>query len=129
MVEYGRLVAVLPLRRQLPTGVSPVPPPNFNLFARMHAERHELPLSMESEPWLVPATSIYSHDDGMVAWRTWIHATSDRAENRDAQQPHRLRPSPGHHLGHRRSVGVTAGSWTLFQPPAVLRPLFPTPYG
>lgn len=100
----------------------------FNLFARMHAERHELPLAIENEPLPVPATSIYSRYDGVVSWRTCIDASSERAENIAVLSSH---IGFGHHPATIWAVAdrlaQPAGTWTPFRPPAALRPLFPRP--
>lgn len=102
----------------------------FNLFARRHAERHELPLSAEKEPLPVPATSIYSRCDGMVAWQTCIDAPSDRAENIAVFSSH---IGYGHHPATIWAIAdrlaQPAGTWAPFRPPAALRPLFPRPVG
>lgn len=103
---------------------------HFNLFARLHAERHELPLSMENEPLAVPSTSIYSRYDGMVAWQTCIDATSDRAENIAVLSSH---IGYGHHPATIWAIAdrlaQPAGTWAPFRPPTALRPLFPAPHG
>lgn len=103
---------------------------HFDLFARLHAERHELPLAMENEPLLVPATSIYSRYDGMVAWQTCIDTPSERAENIAVLSSH---IGYGHHPATVWAIAdrlaQPAGTWAPFRPPAALRPLFPTPHG
>ncbi|MHA7648278.1 esterase/lipase family protein [Mycobacterium sp. ML4] len=103
---------------------------HFNLFARIHAERYELPLAMENEPLLVPATSIYSRYDGMVAWQTCVESPSERAENIAVLSSH---IGYGHHPATIWAIAdrlaQPAGTWTPFRPPAALRPLFPTPHG
>lgn len=101
---------------------------HFNLFARLHAEKHELPLAMENDPLPVPATSIYSRYDGMVAWQTCIDAPSERAENIAVLSSH---IGYGHHPATIWAIAdrlaQPAGTWTPFRAPAALRPLFPTP--
>ncbi|OBK19270.1 esterase/lipase family protein [Mycobacterium asiaticum] len=101
---------------------------SFNLFARLHAERHELPLASENEPLPVPSTSIYSRYDGMVAWQTCIDASSERAENIAVLSSH---IGYGHHPATIWAIAdrlaQPAGTWTPFRPPAALRPLFPRP--
>ncbi|MCV7124668.1 esterase/lipase family protein [Mycobacterium lacus] len=101
---------------------------HFNLFAPLHAERHSLPLASETEPLLVPATSIYSRYDGMVAWQTCIDTPSERAENIAVLSSH---IGYGHHPATVWAIAdrlaQPLGTWTPFRPPAVLRPLFPRP--
>jgi pimeloyl-ACP methyl ester carboxylesterase len=102
----------------------------FNLFARRHAVRRELPLSIENEPMPVPATSIYSRYDGIVAWQTCIDAPSERAENIAVLSSH---IGYGHHPATIWAIAdrlaQPAGTWTPFRPPVALRPLFPRPVG
>ncbi|OBK26610.1 alpha/beta hydrolase [Mycobacterium asiaticum] len=102
----------------------------FNLFARLHAERHELPLLAENEPLPVPATSIYSRYDGMVAWQTCIDLPSKSAENIAVLSSH---IGYGHHPATIWAIAdrlaQPAGTWAPFQPPPALRSLFPPPHG
>jgi pimeloyl-ACP methyl ester carboxylesterase len=97
-------------------------------FAHLHVVPHELPLPMESQPLLVPATSIYSHFDGMVAWQTCLNALSARAENIAVLSSH---IGYGHHPAAVWAIAdrlaQPPGEWAPFQPPPVLRALFPRP--
>ena len=97
-------------------------------FAHLHVVPHELPLPMESQPLPVPATSIYSHYDGMVAWQTCLNAPSARAENIAVLSSH---IGYGHHPAAVWAIAdrlaQPRGEWAPFQPPPVLRPLFPRP--
>lgn len=100
----------------------------FRWFTRLHAERHQFPLDIESEPMPVPATSIYSRYDGMVAWQTCIDATSEQAENIAVLSSH---IGYGHHPATIWAItdrlAQPRGTWAPFRPPTVLRPLFPRP--
>nr|WP_211696121.1 alpha/beta fold hydrolase [Mycobacterium spongiae] len=100
----------------------------FRWFTHLHAERHAFPLESEAEPMPVPATSIYSRYDGMVAWQTCIDATSARAENIAVLSSH---VGYGHHPAALWAItdrlAQPRGTWTPFRPPALLRPLFPRP--
>lgn len=102
----------------------------FDLFASAHAERAELPLAMENEPLPVPATSIYSRYDGIVAWQTCIDVPSARAENIEVLSSH---IGYGHHPATVWAVAdrlaQPEGTWIPFRPPAALRLLFPAPHG
>lgn len=100
----------------------------FRRLSYFHAERHEFPLEVETEPMLVPATSIYSRYDGMVAWQTCIDRQSERAENIAVLSSH---IGYGHHPAAIWAIAdrlaQPSGTWAPFRPPAVLRPLFPQP--
>jgi len=101
---------------------------SFNRYAHRHVERPPLPLAAEAEPLPVPATSIYSRYDGMVAWRTCLEAPSARAEN--------IRVLASH-IGYGHNAAVVwaiadrlaqpSGQWAPFRPPPMLRPLYPRP--
>lgn len=99
---------------------------SFNRYAHRHAERHELPLPMESEALPVPASAIYSRMDGMVAWQTCMNPQSDRAENIAVRSSH---IGYGHNppviwaIADRLAQAPEA--WAPFRPPAVLKPFFP----
>jgi pimeloyl-ACP methyl ester carboxylesterase len=100
----------------------------FNRFSHLHVERTAAPLDLETEPLPVPATSIYSRYDGVVAWQACLDLRSPRAENIAVV---------GSHFGYGHNPAVVwavadrlaqpRGQWAPFQPPAALRPLFPRP--
>lgn len=100
----------------------------FNRFSHLHVERARVPLELETEPLPVPATSVYSKCDGVVAWQACLDLQSPRAENIAVI---------GSHFGYGHNPAVVwavadrlaqpAGEWAPFRPPAVLRPLFPRP--
>ena len=100
----------------------------FERFSHLHVERLQLPLENGAAPLPVPATSIYSRMDGIVAWRACLDTPSPRAENIEVIGSHLG-------LGHNPAViwAVTdrlaqaEGAWAPFRPPAVLRPFFPPP--
>lgn len=100
----------------------------FNRYAHLHVERPALPLQSEAEPLPVPATSIYSRYDGMVAWQACLETPSARAENIAVLASH---------IGYGHNAAVVwaiadrlaqpRGQWAPFRPPPVLRPLYPQP--
>jgi hypothetical protein len=100
----------------------------FNRYSHLHIERTALPLDLETEALPVPATSIYSRQDGIVAWQTCLDPPSPRAENVAVI---------GSHFGYGHNPAVIwtiadrlaqpRGVWAPFRPPAALRPLFPRP--
>ena len=53
----------------------------FHLYAHQHIEPLNLPLEHDDGPLPVPATSIYTPLDGIVAWRTCLDEPSPRTEN------------------------------------------------
>jgi pimeloyl-ACP methyl ester carboxylesterase len=77
-------------------------------------------------PLPVPSTSVWSREDGVVAWQACVERPSERAENVAVR---------GSHLGLGANPAVAwviadrlaqpAGTWRPFRPPAALRALFP----
>ena len=53
----------------------------FQRFSHLHVQPTLLPLEREAAPLQVPATSIYSRWDGIVAWRACLDTPGERAEN------------------------------------------------
>lgn len=100
----------------------------FNRFSHLHVERAAAPVDLETEPLPVPATSIYSRYDGVVAWQACLDLRSPRAENIAVI---------GSHFGYGHNPAVVwavadrlaqpRGAWAPFRPPVALRPLFPQP--
>lgn len=102
--------------------------PSFKRYAHLHVEEPVLPVELEAEPLPVPATSIYSRYDGMVAWQACLNLPSEQAENIAVLSSH---IGYGHHPAAVWAIAdrlaQPLGSWAPFRPPAVLRPLFPRP--
>ena len=100
----------------------------FNLYSRLHTHRATTPLDMEREPLRMPATSIYSRYDGIVAWQACLDLPSSHAENIAVL---------GSHFGYGHNPAVIfavadrlaqpLNGWKPFQPPRALRRLFPRP--
>lgn len=100
----------------------------FNRFSHLHVERAAAPVDLETEPLPVPATSIYSRYDGVVAWQACLDLCSPQAENIAVI---------GSHFGYGHNPAVVwavadrlaqpLGGWAPFRSPAALRPLFPRP--
>jgi pimeloyl-ACP methyl ester carboxylesterase len=100
----------------------------FNRFSHLHVERAAAPVDLETEPLPVPATSVYSRYDGVVAWQACLDLRSPQAENIAVI---------GSHFGYGHNPAVVwaiadrlaqpPGQWAPFRPPAALRPLFPRP--
>lgn len=98
----------------------------YDRYAHLHVLPRELPLESGATALPVPATSIYSRYDGIVAWRACLDVPSARAENIAVV---------GSHLGfgyHPAVMWAVAdrlaqplGEWAPFRPPAALRPLYP----
>ncbi|HYB35440.1 MAG TPA: alpha/beta hydrolase [Mycobacterium sp.] len=101
----------------------------FNRYSHLHVARTGLPLDEETDALPVPATSIYSRHDGIVAWQTCLDRPSPRAENIAVI---------GSHFGYGHNPAVVwaiadrlaqpRGQWAPFRPPAALQPLFPRPH-
>ena len=98
----------------------------YDRYAHLHVLPRELLLESGVDALPVPASSIYSRYDGIVAWQACLDMPSARAENIAVV---------GSHLGfgyHPAVVWAVAdrlaqppGEWAPFRPPAALRPLYP----
>jgi pimeloyl-ACP methyl ester carboxylesterase len=100
----------------------------FDRFAHLHAEHRTLPLEPEGCALPVPATSIYSHLDGIVHWQTCLNLPGERCENIAVLASHL---GLGHHPAALYAVAdrlaQPQGTWRPFQAPRFLRPAFPRP--
>jgi pimeloyl-ACP methyl ester carboxylesterase len=100
----------------------------FERYAHLHVEHRTLPLESESTPLPVPSTSIYSHLDGIVHWRTCLDLPGERSENIAVMASHL---GLGHHPAAIWAIAdrlaQPEGTWTPFRPPLFLRPAFPRP--
>jgi hypothetical protein len=100
----------------------------FDRYSHLHVERRALPLEPDDEPLPVPATSIYSHYDGIVHWQTCLNAPGERCENIAVTASHL---GLGHHPAAIWAVAdrlaQPEGTWAPFQAPRFLRPAFPKP--
>jgi pimeloyl-ACP methyl ester carboxylesterase len=100
----------------------------YDRYAHLHVLPRELPLESGIAALRVPATSIYSRCDGIVAWQACLDVPSARAENIAVV---------GSHLGfghHPAVIWAVAdrlaqplGEWAPFRAPTALRPLYPPP--
>ena len=98
----------------------------YDRYAHLHVLPKELPLESGAAALPVPATSIYSRYDGIVAWQACLDVPSARAENIAVV---------GSHLGfghHPAVIWAVAdrlaqppGEWAPFRPPAALGRLYP----
>ncbi|MCW2654957.1 MAG: hypothetical protein JWR32_5933 [Mycobacterium sp.] len=100
----------------------------FNRYTHLHVTREQVPLEREREALRVPATSIYSRTDGIVAWQACLDVASPYAENIAVVSSHF---GYGHHPAVVWAIAdrlaQPLGGWTPFEPPQMLRPLFPRP--
>ena len=100
----------------------------FDRFAHLHVEQRPFPLEPEGRPLPVPATSIYSHFDGIVHWQTCLNVPGERCENIAVTASHL---GIGHHPATIWAVAdrlaQPEGTWQPFKAPAFLRPAFPKP--
>ena len=102
----------------------------YSRYSHLHVRSWELPLESASEPLAVPATSIYSRFDGIVAWQACLGETTPTSENIAVIGSHLG-------LGHNPAViwavadrlAQPEGHWAPFRAPALLRHAFPTPAG
>jgi pimeloyl-ACP methyl ester carboxylesterase len=100
----------------------------FDRFSHLHVEHRTLPLESENLPLQVPATSIYSHFDGIVHWQTCLDTPGERCENIAVMASHL---GLGHHPASIWAItdrlAQPAGTWAPFKAPLFLRPAFPRP--
>ncbi|SFK56898.1 esterase/lipase family protein [Geodermatophilus ruber] len=100
----------------------------FERYTHLHVGNLELPLQSEAVPLTVPASSIYSHQDGIVAWQACLDRPGPRTENIAVRASHLG-------MGHNPAVlyavadrlAQPEGCWQPFRPPVFLRPAFPRP--
>jgi pimeloyl-ACP methyl ester carboxylesterase len=100
----------------------------FDRYSHLHVEHRTLPLESENTPLAVPATSIYSHYDGIVHWQTCLDTPGERCENIAVMASHL---GLGHHPASIWAVAdrlaQREGAWKPFRAPMFLRPAFPKP--
>jgi pimeloyl-ACP methyl ester carboxylesterase len=100
----------------------------FDRYSHLHVEHRTLPLESETTPLPVPATSIYSHFDGIVHWRTCLDTPGERCENIAVMASHL---GLGHHpaaiFAIADRLAQPRGTWQPFHAPLLLRPAFPRP--
>ncbi|MCV2489953.1 alpha/beta hydrolase [Geodermatophilus sp. YIM 151500] len=100
----------------------------YERYAHLHVEHLDLPLERGAAPLPVPATSIYSHFDGIVAWQACLDTPGERAENIAVMASHL---GLGHHPAAIWAIAdrlaQPEGTWAPFRPPLFLRPAFPRP--
>lgn len=100
----------------------------YELLEKRHTETIQLPLEAGLGPLPVPATSVYTRLDGIVAWRACLDQPSRLAENVEVYASH-------FGIGnHPAALWVIAdrltqapGKWAPFRPPARWRCAYPTP--
>jgi pimeloyl-ACP methyl ester carboxylesterase len=100
----------------------------FDRYSHLHVEHRTLPLESETTPLPVPSTSIYSHYDGIVHWRTCLDVPGERCENIAVMASHL---GLGHHPAAIYAIAdrlaQPQGTWRPFRAPLFLRPAFPRP--
>jgi pimeloyl-ACP methyl ester carboxylesterase len=100
----------------------------FDRFSHLHIEHRALPLESDAAPLTVPATSIYSHFDGIVHWQTCLDTPGERCENIAVMASHL---GLGHHPASIWAIAdrlaQPEGTWKKFKAPLFLRPAFPRP--
>jgi hypothetical protein len=100
----------------------------FERFSHLHVEHRTFPLERDAEPLCVPATSIYSHFDGIVHWQTCLDTPGERCENIAVMASHLgLCHHPASIWAIADRLAQPEGSWKPFKAPRFLRPAFPKP--
>lgn len=100
----------------------------FQRFSHLHVTGADLPPARAAAPLPVPATSIYSRLDGIVAWQACLDVPGPRSENIAVFASHM---GIGHHPAAIYAVvdrlAQPEGTWSPFHPPRALRLAFPRP--
>jgi pimeloyl-ACP methyl ester carboxylesterase len=100
----------------------------YQRYAHLHVQDVQLPLEHQAIPLTVPATSLYSKLDGIVAWTACLESPGSRAENIAVLASHL---GIGHHPAALYAIADRLaqedGTWAPFRPPALLRAAFPRP--
>jgi hypothetical protein len=100
----------------------------FERYSHLHVEHRTFPLESDAAPLTVPATSIYSHFDGIVHWQTCLNTPGERCENIAVMASHL---GLGHHPASIWAIAdrlaQPEGTWKPFKAPLFLRPAFPRP--
>jgi pimeloyl-ACP methyl ester carboxylesterase len=100
----------------------------YSRYSHLHVTSWQLPLESADEPLRVPATSIYSRFDGIVAWRACLSEPSPTTENIAVIGSHLgLGHNPAVVWAVADRVAQPRGEWAPFRAPALLRHAFPTP--
>ena len=100
----------------------------FHLNAHEHIEPLNLPLKDGEGPLPVPATSIYTPLDGIVAWRTCLDEPSAQAENIAVLASHLgIANHPAAIWAIADRLAQPADQWQPFQPPSLLRTAYLAP--
>jgi pimeloyl-ACP methyl ester carboxylesterase len=98
----------------------------YERFSHRHIDEGRLRRGYTSGPLPVPATSIYSKFDGIVAWRTCLDDESPCAENVAVIGSHvGLGHNPAALWVVADRLAQPEGSWKPFVPPRFARGLFP----
>ena len=97
----------------------------FDRYSHLHVEHWERQLERETTPLPVPATSIYSHFDGIVSWRACLETPGERSENIAVMASHL---GIGHHPAAIWAIAdrlaQPADEWRRFVAPKRARRLY-----
>jgi hypothetical protein len=101
----------------------------YTHYSGRHDERYRIPpYRCDTGPLPVPSTAIYSRDDGIVPWRTCVQPVGPITENIEVHGSH---CGLGHNAAAVYAVGDRLAQpehhWQPFDPPGVLRYLYPPP--
>ena len=106
---------------------------SYDRYAHLHVPGRGLPIPDDVRgPLPVPATSIWSRQDGIVSWRASVETPSPTAENIAVRASHLgLGHSPAVLWAVADRLAQPPGTWRPFVPPRALRRLYaPVPsYG
>src|SRR3954451_583077 len=97
----------------------------YERFSHLHVDSVRFPaFTNTADPLPVPATSIYSRSDGVVAWQSCVEPTGPTTENIEVVGSH---CGLGHHPAAVYAVAdrlaQRRGGWTPFTTPLMLRHL------
>ncbi len=98
----------------------------YQRYSHRHVDEGRLRSGYTSGPLPVPATSIYSKLDGIVAWRSCLDEDGPQAENVAVIASHvGLGHSPAALWVIADRLAQPEGTWKPFEPPRFARQLFP----
>jgi pimeloyl-ACP methyl ester carboxylesterase len=98
----------------------------YEQYSHMHVDSGRFPaFNNAADPLPVPATSIYSRSDGVVAWQSCVEPTGPTTENIEVIGSHSgLCHHPAAVYAVANRLAQPQGRWTPFAVPSLLRPLY-----
>lgn len=99
---------------------------SFYGFLEEHRDFVRDRASLDADKISVPSTSVFSRTDGVVAWQSCVQTDTATAENVEVRGSHcglGWNSSVAYLIADR--LAQPTGTWSTFNPPRALRPLYP----